>query len=189
MTFKSPTQANGGLGKVVYTFTIGGALTTPVPTPPFASTNIANLVVQQGSFFQGNIFTARTVSTETGTILGNPSYPGFTTSLGSVQGDGQFSSASIPFVWGESANLTVGLAAVGFPATGATVDAFLKAVLSGIKVFDASGNLLNDFKITAASGAVYQASGVSSVPIPAAIWLFGLGLAFLSNIVVAHRLG
>jgi glucose/arabinose dehydrogenase len=175
LTFKSSTQANGGLGKVVYTFTIGGGLTTPVPTPPFSSTNIANLVIQQGSFFQGNIFTARTASTETGTILGNPSYPGFTTALGTVQGSGQFSSASIPFVWGESVNLTVGLAAVGFPATGATVDAFLNAVLSGIKVFDASDNLLNDFSITAASGSVYLASGVSSVQIPPAFSAFGLG--------------
>lgn len=84
LTFNSPTQAAGSLGKVVYTFTIGGELTTPVPNPPFISTNIANLVVRQDGFFQGNIFTSRTVTTDTGTILGNPSYPGFTTSLGSV---------------------------------------------------------------------------------------------------------
>jgi hypothetical protein len=176
LTFNSPAQASGSLGKVVYTFTIGGALTTPVPNPPFVSTNIANLVVQQDSFFQPNIFTAKTDTSST--ILGNPSYPGFTTALGSVQGSAQFSTALIPFVWGESADLTVGLAGVSFPATGSTLDVLLNAVISGIKVYDASGNLLNDFKINAASGSVYSANGVltASTPIPASIWLFGFGL-------------
>jgi hypothetical protein len=176
LTFSSPNQASGNLGKVVYTFTIGGALTTPVPNPPFASTNIANLVVRQDGFFQPNLFTAGTVSTNTGTILGNPSYPGFTTSTGSVQGEGQFSTGQIPFNWGDSADLTVGLAGVSFPATGSTLDVLLNAVLSGIKVYDSSGNLLTNFNINAASGSVYSANGVTSTPIPAAVWLFGSGL-------------
>lgn len=178
LTFNSPTQANGSLGKVVYTFTIGGALSTPVPNLPFVSTNIANLVVKQDSFFQANIFTAKTDSGRPGTILGNPSYPGFTMSQGAVQGEGQFSSVQIPFTWGKSADLTVGLAGVSFPATGSTLDVLLNAVLSGIKVYDSSGNLLTNFNINAASGSAYSANGVSptSTPIPAAAWLFGSGL-------------
>lgn len=176
LTFNSPTQANGSLGKVVYTFTIGGALSTPVPNLPFVSTNIANLVVQQDSFYQPNLFTAKTDTSST--ILGNPSYPGFTTSQGAVQGEGQFSSGQIPFTWGESADLTVGLAGVSFPATGSTLDVLLNAVLSGIKVYDSSGNLLTNFNINAVSGSAYSANGVSptSTPIPAAVWLFGSGL-------------
>lgn len=86
-------------------------------------------------------------------------------------------TASIPFTWGESSDLTVGLAGVSFPATGSTLDVLLNAVLSGIKVYNSSGNLLTNFNINAASGSVYSVNGVSSVvPIPAAVWLFGSGL-------------
>jgi hypothetical protein len=179
LTFNSPTQASGSLGKVVYTFTIGGALTTPVPNPPFAAESIANLVVKQDNFFQGNIFTAKTSSLSLGTILGNPSYPGFTMSQGAVQGEGQFSSGQIPFTYGVSSDLTVGLAGVSFPSTGTTLDVLLNAVISGIKVYDSSGNLLTNFNINATSGAGYTANGVSSVPIPAGVWLFASGFASL----------
>jgi hypothetical protein len=176
LTFSSPNQASGNLGKVVYTFTIGGALATPVPNSPFHSESIANLVVKQDSFFQGNIFTAKADAGGPGTVLGGTSYPGFTMSQGAVEGEGQFTSGQIPFTWGKSADLTVGLAGVSFPTTGSTLDVLLNAVISGIKVYDSSGNLLTNFNINAASGSVYSANGVSSVPIPAAIWLFSCGL-------------
>jgi hypothetical protein len=182
LTFNSVNHANGSSGQVVYTFTIGGALTTPVPSPG-TSQNIANLIVKQNGFSR-NIFTANTFSSTTGgtgTILGNPSYPGFTTAIGSVQGSGQFSSAAIPFVWGKASDLTVGLAAVSFPVTGATLDALLTASLSGISVYDNPGNLLNDFNISSVSGATYTAGGVSSVPIPAAVWLFGFALSVFAG--------
>lgn len=184
LTFNSPTQASGDKGKVVYTFTIGGALATPVSSQPFVSENIANLSVKQDSFFQGNIFTARTSGTSSvGTILGNPSYPGFSMSNGAVQGEGQFSTTQLPFVWGKPSDLTVGLAGVSIPM-GTSLDVLLNAALSGIEVYDASGNLLNNFNINSASGSVYSANGVAIVttPIPAAFGLLGSGLLGLIGV-------
>jgi hypothetical protein len=178
LTFTSPTLTNGSSGHVVYTFTISGALTTPVPTPPFASQNLAELAIRQDAFRQ-SIFTATTYP-DRATILGNPSYPGFTLSPGSIQGSGQFSTVAIPVTLGTAEKLTVGLAAVSYPATGATLDAHLNAVLSGIAFYDPSNNLLTNFSIRSASGAVYSANGVSSVPIPATVWLFSSMLAGLA---------
>ncbi|MHB8741674.1 MAG: VPLPA-CTERM sorting domain-containing protein [Sulfuricaulis sp.] len=180
LTFLSPTQTSGSAGSVVYTFTIGGALTTPVPNPPYTAQNLGSLALKQDSFFQGNIFTANTFTGSTGTILGNTSYPGFTMAAGSVKGSGQFSSVRVPFKWGTAANLTVGLAAVSFPATGSTLDAYLNADLTGIALYDASGNPVSSFSINAASGSTYTAAGiVSTVPLPTSVWLFGSGLAGL----------
>jgi hypothetical protein len=186
LTFTSPTQTNGSSGSVIYTFTIGGALTTPVPTPPYASQNLGELAIQQGSFVQSNAFFASTYATSDGVILGNSSYPGFTMSLGSVEGSGQFSSVPLPFIWGAEENLTVGLAAVSFPYTGATLDAYLNGVLTGITVYDANDSLVSSFQISSASGTVYSASGVSPVPEPAAYVLFLTGLVVLGFMANRH---
>lgn len=52
--------------------------------------------------------------------------------------------------------------------------------LAGLR--DASGRLVDDFSITAASGADYTRSfGTSSVPLPSTIWLVAIGLAGLAR--------
>jgi len=181
LTFMSPTQPSGSPGSVIYTFTVGGALTTPGPNPPYTAQNLGELVLQQGGS-PGSIFTANTYTGSPGTILGSSSYPGFTSSAGSIQGSGQFSSGHLPFTWGTVADLTAGLAAVSFPATGSTLDAHLKAVLSGITVYDAAGNPVTIFNINAASGSIYTAAGVVVAPLPAAGWLFSAGLLGLMGI-------
>jgi hypothetical protein len=179
LTFTSPTQTNGSSGTVVYTFTIDAALTTPVPTPPFASQNFAELAVQQGDFVQGHVFNASTYATSDGRVLNDPSYPGFTVSQGSVEGSGQFSSVPLPFVWGVEENLTVGLATTSTPSTGATLDSHVNGVLTGIAVYNADGSLNGNFKIRATSGSVYTADGVSLVPEPQTYALLLTGLVLV----------
>jgi len=81
--------------------------------------------------------------------------------------------------------LTVGLAAVSFPATGGTLDAKLNAVLSGITVYDANGVVTN-FNVDAASASRYTANGViSAVPEPPGAALLLAGLAMIG--FVAQR--
>ena len=182
LTFTSPTQTNGSSGSVVYTFTVDAALTTPVPTPPFASQNFAELAIQQGDFVQGHVFNASTYATSDGRVLNGPSYPGFTMSLGSVEGSGQFSSVPLPFVWGAEENLTVGLATISMPYTGATLDSHVNGVLTRIAVYNADGSLNSNFKISAASGSVYSADGVSPIPEPQTYALLLTGLVFVGFI-------
>lgn len=177
---------NGGTpftqGSVKYTFTIDGSLNSG-SNPPFTSQVLAGLGLQQGSFFQGNIFTSSASSGSTGTILGNTSYPGFTMGSGTVSGSGTFASVPINFIFGVPFTLEVGLYAEAFPATGSTSDANFLATagLTGIQVLDASGAPLTDFTIVSGSGAQYGASGLISdpaAPEPATVWLAGCCILF-----------
>jgi len=185
LTFISPTQKNGSSGSVIYTFTVSGALTTPVSSSAGGPQNLAKLDVHQSNHILNQVFTASTYPIF-GTILGNNSYPGFTMSEGSVSGSGEFSTLRIPFVWGKAENLEVGLSAVSYPTTGETLDTHLKAVLTGIAVFDANGHLDNNYKIDAASGSLYSAGGVLPVPEPEAYALFLAGL-LLVGFMTTHR--
>jgi hypothetical protein len=182
LTFTSPTQTNGSHGSVVYTFTIGVTMTTPVPSFPSGSENIAQLIVRPDNFITNNVFSAYTISHSNGTILGNDFYPGFTTGDGSVIGSGQFSTNHIPIVWGTAENLTVGLAATSLPQTGATLDTNLNAVLSGITVYGTNGDPDSAFKIDAASGSVYSAYGVSPVPEAETYAMLLAGLCLVGSI-------
>jgi len=168
LTYTSSSHSNGSSGTIIYTFTIHGSLTTPVPNPPFASEENAFMVLKQDQSSAGAFFTARAGTGQIGTILGNPTYPGFTTGIGFVTGTGTFSTAALPFIWGTAVDLKAGLIVGSFPFTGGTTSAdFLTtSTLTGIQVFASNGQPVSDFSIASSSGAQYSASGIVSEPVP-----------------------
>lgn len=190
LVISSPTVANGSAGSVAYTFKVTANLTTPRGTAlTYASQNLAQLAVAQNAIVQGNVFGASTYPFSLGSVLGasdSTLRPGFVYGQGSVVGSYDFSTIRLPFTWGATTDLTVGLAAVTFAATGGELDAQMRATLTRIDVFGANGAPIGDFKIDAASGSVYTADGVSPVPEPPPAALLLAGLAVFA--LMSHRL-
>jgi len=186
LTFTAPSQAPGTPGSVVHTFTINASLTTPGPNPPFFAQELGSLAVKQDAFFQGNAFTSSAGPGTTGTILGGTSYPGFTSGPGFVTGTGLFPTVHIPFTWGTTVDLKVGIIVGVFPVTGSTSDANETEMLTGIQLFGPSGQPVTDFNISSSSEAQYGANGIlaeptSTVDEPAPVLLLGSSLVGLAS--------
>jgi hypothetical protein len=111
--------------------------------------------------------------------LGNTSYPGFTTRIGSLSGTGTFLSAPLPFTYGTPVKFQAGLLAEAFPDTGSpvTTDFSTTAKLTGIRILDGGGHDVTDFVVQSASGTLYGPTGV--VPEPSTMLFVGLGLPLL----------
>jgi hypothetical protein len=176
LTYTSPTHPAGTQGSVIYTFTIHGDISIASSTTT-ASQGLADLGFSQDKAFQGDIFTASATTGSTGTILGNTSYPGFSTSPGGLSGTGTFSSVPFAFTFGTPVSIQAGLLAEAFPDTKSTVttDFSTTAKLTGIKILDGSGNVVTDFAVQSASGTLYGAMGVVPEPSVAALVLTGFG--------------
>jgi hypothetical protein len=192
------TKAVPGYG-VMHLFTsasvVAGTL-TPGPTPfsaqvsafaGFEDSFTFSSLGQDGQL--GSVQLGFTLTGSTTTSPGNPVVPesfdvfsfdtGVDYSFTVGPGPGFGISPTIPIVFGQPTELNINLD-VDSDITNFTVGSFSKndysstAVLSTIKVFDSSGDPVNDFMITSASGTSYSASGV--IPEPATWTMLGVAM-------------
>jgi hypothetical protein len=169
---------NLSAGFVRYRFTVDGSLSAPgAPVPFFFGEAHATLMVQQqgGPIYQ--VFAADvTRGGGAPTINNNTTLPaGWTGGPGTLSGSGTFETLLIPIVWGQAFDVKVGMHVFAYGESDATF--FNSATLSGIELFDANGNPVTGFSLTAASGKNY-------LPEPSLGALAGAGVAVL---VAARR--
>jgi hypothetical protein len=91
-----------------------------------------------------------------------PTAAGFTLTPTSISGSDQFSTFSLPIVYGTPFDFTLGLLASSMPGIGGPISADFNmgAQLTQIEAFDSSGQPVVDFVITSGSGTGYGAGGV-----------------------------
>ena len=175
LTATSPLVASMSAGSVRYQFSIDGSLTAlGAPAAFFFGETYAVLDVQQGSGPVYEVMNAHARRGDPPTIRNSPPPAGWTSSTGSLSGGSVFYSLDLPIVWGTPWDVTVGLLAWSY----GTADAQLlhTATLSGLELFDATGNPVTDFNLSSASGTDY----VSPVPEPGSATLLLAGIALLA---------
>lgn len=182
LTASSPLVANVSAGFVRYQFSVDGSLTSLGPSGAFLfGQTYAVLDIQQqgGPVFE--IFNASVARGGIGTISGNPPPSGWATSMGSLSGASTFYSLDLPMNWGQPWDVSVGLLAWAYGT--ADTNFLTTAKLTGLELFDANHVQVTQFSISSVSGTDY--ANATTVPEPAAVWLFGSGL--LGLIGVARR--
>jgi hypothetical protein len=118
-------------------------------------------------------------------------HDGFTIGASSISGIGVFDTNPLSLTYGTAFDFSFGLLAYAMPRDGSASSTFSStALLTGIDVFDALGNPVNDFSILSESGTVYDASGVHlapSVPEPNTLALLATGMICLFGRELVRR--
>ena len=188
-TFNSPTAASGTIGWVQFHFTVDGTLSgkgsdveinyqhnMPASTADY-------LLMRAGVPNSGASF----LNTASGSI---PS--GFTVTPTSVGGSGVFDTVNLPIVYGTPFDFTFGMLAIATPSSGSTADVSfaMSALLTGIDLYNSSGQSVTDFSIISGSGTHYDANGVhlSAVPEPGSLTMALIG-AGIASLYLASRRG
>jgi hypothetical protein len=102
----------------------------------------------------------------------------------SIGGGGVFDTVPLDVVFGAPFELTFGVFAYALPRAGSAASSFAStALLTGIDIFDAAGQPIDDFTIVSGSGTLYGPHGlqVAAVPEPATTVLLAIGLAAMSG--------
>jgi hypothetical protein len=157
-TITSPSWTNGENGSIRFHFSITGAL----------SLSSRGLVEVEFAYYDGTVgpYTAfRSQATDVTadpiviTAAGVP-LPGFTIVPGSISGSQVIPSLTHSFVYGTPRDWKFGLLTYELPYITGTMDSDWTAKITGIEIFGPSGQVVNDFTITSASGTTYTATGV-----------------------------
>jgi|GEM_PF-3692224 len=177
-------RLNGAVGTAVLHWRVDGSILSAGPsntvgvevnyqrgTDPIRTLMAANI---QGT---GTYFTPTT----------GAGFAGYSISPTAITGSGVFDTVPIDITFGAGFDFTLGLLAYSSPRNGTSSSTFdSTALLVGIDVYDALGQLVTDFSIVADSGTRYDANGVhfddlpppvTGVPAPETVPLVGLGLA------------
>jgi hypothetical protein len=173
----SALVAAGTAGTVRYTFNVTGLLTAlgPAGAYKFGET-YAVLDVQQNGGPIYEVLNAHVWRGGTGTISNSAPPAGWTTitDAGSLGGSSTFYSFDLPMTWGQSWDVKVGLLAWAYGTS--DTDFTSGAKLTGVTLFDAKHNVVNNFSLTATSGTDY----INPVPEPASVVLMLSGLGALA---------
>jgi hypothetical protein len=188
LTFNS-ASLNGTVGSTIFHFTIDGTV---------LSVGAVNTVGMVANYQQNSapIYTLMAANLQpasppyfvpsTGT-----GHDGFTIGASSISGIGVFDTNPLSLTYGTAFDFSFGLLAYAMPRDGSASSTFSStALLTGIDVFDALGNPVNDFSILSESGTVYDASGVHlapSVPEPNTLALLATGMICLFGRELVRR--
>lgn len=158
-TISSPSIGAGTTGYVQFHYTVDGAMSISG-----VGTGGIGVNYQQGT---GPIYNLMHASVDPRFAPGF--YPfsgdgraGFSITSTAISGKGTFDTFSLPMQFGNAFDFTFALLAYTIPAKNASIGVNFSstALLTGIDVFDASGNKLTDFAVTGDSGAQYGPNGV-----------------------------
>ena len=172
-----PTLPAGSPGSIVYHWTIDGSLSvTSNASVAFVAANYQ----QTGS----PNFTLMGANLQLGSAsfdpASGPGRAGFSVTPTSISGSGVFSTFPLEFTVGTPFDLEFGLFASAGPRAGSSNNAFSStALLTGISVFDQSGQPVSNFSITSDSGVLYDASGAQIIPEPSTMALTAVTVAVL----------
>ena len=182
LTASSPLVASNSAGFVRYKFSVDGSATSlGAPGAYLFGETYAALDIQQQNGGVYEIFNAHVRRGGIGTISNSPPPPGWTTSMGSLSGGSTFYSLDLPMNWSQPWDLSVGLIAWAYGT--ADTNFLTTAKITGLELFNANHEPVTQFTISSVSGTDY--ANPATVPVPAAVWLFGSGL--LGLISVARR--
>ena len=154
-TFRSLSVPEGATGFVRFSATVAGNLFSDQP-----GTADVEVKYQQNT---GPIFNLmRAFVDQRFAPFMTPTAAGFTLTPTSISGSDQFSTFSLPIVYGTPFDFTLGLLASSLPGIGGPISADFNmgAQLTQIEAFDSSGQPVVDFAIASGSGTGYDASGV-----------------------------
>jgi len=161
LTITSPSVTNGANGSLTLLVTASGHLST---TGSGYSDVELRYQINGGSIVTlfrsqaANAVSLPFITSQTGTDLG-----GFALSLGAMSGSGELSTTSIPFVYGTSFVLKLGLLSYAVPRLTSSNECDFAALVTGIQVRGPVGQTVSDFSISSTSGAAYGSGGVTPV--------------------------
>lgn len=179
LTMNAAGVASGTPGTVRFGFTIDGSLSV-TGSGGFSSTaGIAALYYQStdpGAVTRILLNVQAANDTSLPNFFANPT-TGFTVGNGSATGSNTYFTLELPMTWGSPFDFTFGLLAYVIPAPGhtGTVNFLSTSTLTSI-TGKANGQVISNFNVQTASGAIYTPNGVSIVPLPASLPLLMSGL-------------